>query len=140
MKTTILMIHRYATDYERTQQSIYYANNLFKSVTKYKLSWCKCIPYKRGFLVGGFWKTLLLHANLMYWFYNRKKNLIFLAPEGEPQQKLTKKENMSWLKIRGLPTMGTASEVSQSISDYMNHPRGPPETLPPLGSSVPIVF
>jgi hypothetical protein len=145
MKTTILMIHQYVVDCERFQQFIYYANNLFKSVTKYKLSWCKCIPYIKGPLGGWVLANFIAACDLMNWFYSGLddvsiENLNILATEGKPQKKWAKKDNMSWLKIKGLPTMGMASEVSQRVSDYMDHLGGPPETLPPCGSSVPIIF
>jgi hypothetical protein len=47
---------------------------------------------------------------------------------------------MSWLKIRGLPTKGLASELSERVSEYMNRPGGPPDMLPPRGSYVPYIF
>jgi hypothetical protein len=52
----------------------------------------------------------------------------------------TKKENKSWLKMRGLPTLGTASEIPLRVSGYMNNPGGPPPTLPSRNSYVPLIF
>ena len=47
---------------------------------------------------------------------------------------------MSWLKIRGLTTKGLALELKERVSEYMNHPAGPPDILPPRGSYVPYIF
>jgi hypothetical protein len=145
VKTTILMIHQYITDCERVQQFTCYANNLFESVSKYKLSWCKSIPYKKGTLGGWVSENFIAACRLINWFYSGldvviKEDVIILAPEGKPQRKWTKKENMSWLKIRGLPTKGLAPELSERVSEYINHPGGPPDILPPRGSYVPYIF
>ena len=145
VKTTILMIHQYIADCERVQQFINYANNLFDSVSKYKLSWCKSIPYKKGSLGGWVSENFIAACRLMNWFYSGldvviREDVIILAPEGKPQHKWTKKENMSWLKIRGLPTKGLAAELSERVSEYMNRPGGPPDMLPPRGSYVPYIF
>jgi hypothetical protein len=145
VKTTILMIHQYIADCERVQQFIYYATNLFESVSKYKLSWCKSIPYKKGSLGGWVSENFIAACRLMNWFYSGldvviKEDVIILAPEGKPQSKWTKKENMSWLKIRGLTTKGLALELKERVSEYMNHPAGPPDILPPRGSYVPYIF
>jgi len=145
VKTTILMIHQYIADCERVQQFIYYATNLFESVSKYKLSWCKSIPYKKGSLGGWVSENFIAACRLMNWFYSGldvviKEDVIILAPEGKPQSKWTKKENMSWLKIRGLTTKGLALELKERVSECMNHPAGPPDILPPRGSYVPYIF
>jgi hypothetical protein len=42
--------------------------------------------------------------------------------------------------MRGLPTLGTASEISLRVSGYMNNPGGPPPTLPSRNSYVPLIF
>jgi hypothetical protein len=145
VKITILMIHQCITDCDRAQQFNSYANNLFESVSKYKLSWCKCIPYKRGTLGGWVSENFIAAGRLMIWFYSGldevlKESTASVAPDGKLQKMWTKKENMSWLKMRGLPTLGTASEISLRVSGYMNNPGGPPPTLPSRNSYVPLIF
>jgi hypothetical protein len=145
VKTTILMIHYSITDCEWAQQFDSYAKNLFESVSKYKLSWCKCIPYKRGTLGGWVSENFIAAGRLMNWFYSGldevlKESAASVAPDGKPQKMWTKKEKMSWLKMRGLPTLGTASEISLRVSGYMNNPGGPPPTLPSRNSYVPLIF
>jgi hypothetical protein len=78
----------------------------------------------------------------MNWFYSGldfviREDIIILALEGKPQHKWTKTENMSRLKIQGLPTKGLASKLSERVSEYMNHPGGPPDILPPRSIYVP---
>jgi hypothetical protein len=139
------MIHQCITDCERAQQFKPYADNLFESVSKYKLSWCKFIPYKRGTLGGWVSENFIAADRLMHWFYSGldevlKESAASVAPDGKPQKMWTKKENMSWLKMRRLPTLGTASEISLRVSSCMNNPGGPPPTLPSLNSYVPLIF
>lgn len=145
VKTTILMIHQYIVDCERVQQFVCYANNLFDSISRFKLCWCKTLPYKKGSLGGWVSENFIAACRLINWFYSGldiviKEEVFILAPEGKPQYKWTKKENMAWLKIRGLPTKGLASELSERVSEYMNYPGGPPDIVPPRGIYVPYIF
>ena len=58
------------------------------------------------------------------------------VPPTTAQDKWTKKQNVEWLKVRGLLCDGSAKELKEKVHEYINDVDGTPSVLPPIGGSI----
>jgi hypothetical protein len=101
------------------------------------------VAYKAGKFGGWVSENYLAVSRLLTWLYSCIDNIApdatFEQPESA-QSKWSKCQNALWLSIRGLSTSGTASELRESVKQYMNQQGGPPPVLPPAGGNVQYVM
>lgn len=106
------------------------------------LDWVRIIPFKGKF--GG-WvsENYLGFSRVMCWFYQNIGNVVAepskdLPPEGKPQKTWTQKNNKAWLRERGLPQKGSASDVAARVSEMMERPDCPQPIKDLIKDAVPV--
>lgn len=116
-----------------------YCTGTMESVKTLNLDWCRTFPFKGGKLGGWVSENYLALARLLCWFLSRLEDVASdptcNIPEDKPQKCWNKRENHSWLSVRGQKCTGTAKELRDRVKLLMTQPGGPPSVLPPLGGS-----
>ena len=114
-------------------------NELTDEITNMRLSWCKLLPYKNGTFGAWVAENWIAYLRICKWIYSSIHIITDdekYVPPTTAQDKWTKKQNVEWLKVRGLLCDGSAKELKEKVHEYINDVDGTPSVLPPIGGSI----
>ena len=116
-----------------------HVNDITQEITNMRLDWCKLLPYKNGKFGAWVAENWIAYLRICKWIYSS----IYIITEDEkyvppstPQDKWTKKQNVEWLKVRGLLSEGDAKCVKELVKTCINDSGGGPSILPPIGGNI----
>jgi hypothetical protein len=142
VRTTLEMVQEWSKRRGKNAAFIRYLEGTLESLQVLDIDWYRCMANKSGKF--GVWvlENYVGASRLLTWLYSCidtiAPDLSFEEPTIQ-QNKWTRRQNSTWLSIRGLTTSGMAQEVSERVKHYQNQPQGPPEILPPPGGTVQII-
>jgi hypothetical protein len=138
-KTLFLDIREWLITRNKNQAFIRHTGGILESIIILQLPWMKALPYTKGKFGGYVGENFVALTRLSMWFYS---SLLFMESEStewsEPlhsQLSWLKRDNVKWLKIRGLCTTGTSNEIRNRVNYFMNDIVPTPSPLPPPGGS-----
>ena len=127
---TTEFVHTWLRKQDKYSYFMRRAENRLSGLLKFKLSWLKMLPYKGNHLGGWVSENYVSFSRVCKWFY---MVLDDLKPDKEPfrdpdlpQSQWKGDDNRKWLKTRGLPSDGSATEVRVRVAAYTEKTEIPP--------------
>lgn len=114
-------------------------NVMMKSVSALGLDWCRLPPKFGGKFVGSQSENNINIGRIAMWIFSAlppiQDSPAYIEPSSEPSKWL-KKDNIAWLKSRGIAVGGTAEELKKRVAHYYNSDNPPPPLSEQCGDSI----
>jgi hypothetical protein len=132
-KTIFIDINVWLSKISKYSTFLKNTTGILESVESLKLPWLKVLSYPKGKFGGWVAENFLALTRIQLWFYTILERISDDDNRAElpktDQSTWLKKDNILWLKQRGLSTEGSALHLRNEVYRLMNQTEGPPPVI-----------